>query len=587
MRGTVPMRVRDLFPASLVGYRLEYLRFDVTAGLAVAAVAIPSAIAYPAIAGLPAEVGLYASILPLVGYALFGPSRKLMVGPDAATMTVLAAALATMPLDNPADRVAAAAALALLVGLLCILAGRLSLGVVASFLSRPILIGFISGISISILIGQIGRLTGVRIERDGLVQPLLEIARKVGQIHWPSLGFGAAMFGLLVLLARLRSPIPGPLVVVALAAVASALFDLEGHGMKVIGSLPSTMPSLKLPDVSHLPMRELLQGAAAVWLVSVSSGLVAARSFAARDKFDVDADRELTGLGFGNIFSGLFSGFPITVSDSRTAINISAGGRSQIAGLVAALALTALLLYLNDTLRLLPNPALGAILAFAALSLIDLGGFREIWRVSRTEFAFALISMWGAISLGVLSGVVIAIAGTLLHVLLKEMRPRVALLGRIAGRPGFYKLHRSERAAPVPGMVIFLVQGSILFFNTDFLRGRFENAAQSVPPGTKWFLVDASAVAQIDTTGVAMLQKLRTDLSGLGLTLVLAELHREPWEILHRAGFFEGPEATTIFDDVEDAVSALADREPGSAGQPTPARIGSQGPADDGLSGSV
>lgn len=587
MRGTVPMRVRDLFPASLVGYRLEYLRFDVTAGLAVAAVAIPSAIAYPAIAGLPAEVGLYASILPLVGYALFGPSRKLMVGPDAATMTVLAAALATMPLDNPADRVAAAAALALLVGLLCILAGRLSLGVVASFLSRPILIGFISGISISILIGQIGRLTGVRIESDGLVQPLLEIARKVGQIHWPSLGFGAAMFGLLVLLARLRSPIPGPLVVVALAAVASALFDLEGHGMKVIGSLPSTMPSLKLPDVSHLPMRELLQGAAAVWLVSVSSGLVAARSFAARDKFDVDADRELTGLGFGNIFSGLFSGFPITVSDSRTAINISAGGRSQIAGLVAALALTALLLYLNDTLRLLPNPALGAILAFAALSLIDLGGFREIWRVSRTEFAFALISMWGAISLGVLSGVVIAIAGTLLHVLLKEMRPRVALLGRIAGRPGFYKLHRSERAAPVPGMVIFLVQGSILFFNTDFLRGRFENAAQSVPPGTKWFLVDASAVAQIDTTGVAMLQKLRTDLSGLGLTLVLAELHREPWEILHRAGFFEGPEETTIFDDVEDAVSALADREPGSAGQPTPARIGSQGPADDGLSGSV
>ncbi|MBN9437787.1 SulP family inorganic anion transporter [Bosea sp. (in: a-proteobacteria)] len=581
------MRVRDLFPASLVGYRLEYLRFDVTAGLAVAAVAIPSAIAYPAIAGLPAEVGLYASILPLVGYALFGPSRKLMVGPDAATMTVLAAALATMPLDNPADRVAAAAALALLVGLLCILAGRLSLGVVASFLSRPILIGFISGISISILIGQIGRLTGVRIESDGLVQPLLEIARKVGQIHWPSLGFGAAMFGLLVLLARLRSPIPGPLVVVALAAVASALFDLEGHGMKVIGSLPSTMPSLKLPDVSHLPMRELLQGAAAVWLVSVSSGLVAARSFAARDKFDVDADRELTGLGFGNIFSGLFSGFPITVSDSRTAINISAGGRSQIAGLVAALALTALLLYLNDTLRLLPNPALGAILAFAALSLIDLGGFREIWRVSRTEFAFALISMWGAISLGVLSGVVIAIAGTLLHVLLKEMRPRVALLGRIAGRPGFYKLHRSERAAPVPGMVIFLVQGSILFFNTDFLRGRFENAAQSVPPGTKWFLVDASAVAQIDTTGVAMLQKLRTDLSGLGLTLVLAELHREPWEILHRAGFFEGPEETTIFDDVEDAVSALADREPGSAGQPTPARIGSQGPADDGLSGSV
>lgn len=581
------MRARDLLPASLVGYRLEWLRFDITAGLAVAAVAIPSAIAYPAIAGLPAEVGLYASILPLVGYALFGPSRKLMVGPDAATMTVLAAALATLPLDNPADRVAAAAALALMVGVLCVLAGRLSLGVVASFLSRPILIGFISGISISILIGQIGRLTGVRIEGDGLIQPLLEIFRKAGQIHWPSLGFGAAMFGLLVLLARLRFPIPGPLVVVVLAGIASALFDLEGRGMKVIGSLPSTMPALSLPDVSRLPVKELLLGAGAVWLVSVSSGLVAARSFGARDKFDVDADRELTGLGYGNIFSGLFSGFPVTVSDSRTAINISAGARSQISGLVAAFALTALLLYLNDALRLLPNPALGAILAFAALNLIDLHGLREIWRVSRTEFIFALISMWGAISLGVLSGVVIAIAGTLLHVLLKEMRPRVALLGRIAGRPGFYKLHRSERAAPVPGMVIFLVQGSILFFNTDFLRDRFESVAQAAPPGTHWFLVDASAVAQVDTTAVAMLQKLRADLSQLGLTLVLAELHREPWEILQRAGFFEGPEATMVFDDVEDAVSALAGREPGTAAQPAPAGIGSKGPAGEGRAGSV
>jgi high affinity sulfate transporter 1 len=543
----------------MADYRLESLRFDVTAGLAVAAVAIPSAIAYPAIAGLPAEVGLYASILPLVGYALFGPSRKLMVGPDAATMTVLAAALATLPLENPADRVAAAAALALMVGVLCVLAGRLSLGVVASFLSRPILIGFISGISISILIGQIGRLTGVRIESDGLVQPLLEIFGKASQIHWPSLGFGAVMFGLLVLLARLRFPIPGPLVVVVLAGIASALFDLEGRGMKVIGSLPSSMPSLSLPDVSRLPLKELLLGAGAVWLVSVSSGLVAARSFGARDKFDVDADRELTGLGFGNLFSGLFSGFPITVSDSRTAINISAGGRSQISGLVAAFALTALLLYLNDALRLLPNPALGAILAFAALSLIDLGGLREIWRISRMEFVFALIAMWGAISLGVLSGVVIAIAGTLLHVLLKEMRPRFALLGRIPGRPGFYKLHRTERAAPLPGMVICLVQGSMLFFNADFVRDRLERVAETVQPGTTWFLVDASAVAQIDATAAAMLGQLRTGLAGMGLTLVLAELHREPWEILKRAGFFEGPEATMVFDDVEDAVHALAE----------------------------
>lgn len=547
-------------PSGMRGYRPDWLRFDVTAGLAVAAVAIPSAIAYPAIAGLPAEVGLYASILPLVGYALFGPSHKLMVGPDAASMTVLAAALANLSLANPADRVAAAAALALMVGVMCILAGRLGLGVVASFLSRPILIGFISGISISILIGQIGRFTGVRIESDGLVQPLIEILRKADLIHWPSVLFGGAMFGLLVLLARLRSPIPGPLVVVVLAGLASALFDLEGRGMKVIGSLPSGMPELALPDLSRLPLTDLLLGAGAIWLVAVSSGLVAARSFGAKDRFEIDADRELTGLGAANIFSGLFSGFPVTVSDSRTAINISAGGRSQVAGLVAALALTSLLLFLNDALRLLPNPALGAILAFAALNLIDVQGLREIWRVSRLEFAFALISMWGAISLGVLSGVVIAIAGTLLHVLLKEMRPRDALLGRIPGRPGFYKLHRAADAVPLPGMVLFMVQGSILFFNADYVRERFENVAGQAPAGTAWLVLDASAVAQIDSTAAAMLRQLRTELAEIGVTLALAELHKEPREILRLAGFFEGPDATIAFDDLEDAVRVLSER---------------------------
>ncbi|PTM42846.1 SulP family inorganic anion transporter [Bosea sp. 124] len=552
------MTDRFPIPSGMRGYRLEWLRFDLTAGLAIAAVAIPSAIAYPAIAGLPAEVGLYASILPLVGYALFGPTRKLIVGPDAATMTVLAAALASLPLDNPADRVAAAAALALMVGVLCIVAARLRLGIVASFLSRPILIGFICGISISILIGQIGRLTGVRIESDGLVLPLLEIVRKAALIHWPSVLFGGAMLGLLMLLARLRSPVPGPLVVVFVAGLASAVFDLEGSGMKVIGSLPNTMPALSLPDISRLPLRELFLGAGAVWLVGVSSGLVAARSFGAKDGFEVDADRELTGLGAANVFSGLFSGFPVTVSDSRTAINISTGGRSQVAGLVAAFSLTTLLIFLNDALRLLPNPALGAILIFAALSLIDVQGFREIWRISRIEFGFALISMWGAISLGVLSGVVIAIAGTLLHILLKEMRPRDALLGRIPGRPGFYKLHRAASAAPLPGMVLFMVQGSILFFNADHVRARFESVAEQAPPGTAWLVLDASAVAQIDATAATMLGHLRGELARKGLTLAVAELHKEPSDILRRAGFFEGPEATVLFDDLEDAVRALA-----------------------------
>lgn len=551
MTGRLPI------PEGMRGYTLSWLRFDVTAGLAVAAVAIPSAIAYPAIAGLPVEAGFYASILALVGYALFGPSRRLIVGPDAATMTVLAAALATLPLDNPADRAIAAAAMAVLVGLMCLLAGRLGLGVVASFLSRPILIGFICGISIALMIGQIGRLTGVPIESHGLVQPLLEILRKAGLIHWPSLLFGGAMFLLLALLARLRSAVPGPLVVVIVAAAASAAFDFESGGMKVVGSLPSAMPALSMPDVSKLPLAEVLLGAGAIWLVGVSSGLVTARSFGARAGFEVDADRELTGLGASNLMSGLFSGFPVTVADSRTAINIASGGRSQFTGLVAAATLTILLLYLNDALRLLPQPALGAILAFAACGLIDLRGLREIWRVSHMEFAFALVSMWGSLGLGLLSGVIIAIAGTLLHILLAEMRPRVALLGRIAGRPGFYKLHRTADARPVSGMVIVTVQGSILFFNADFVRERLEEIARAAGEGTRWLVLDASAVAQIDATAAEMLRLMRPRLAELGLRFAVAELHHAPRELLRRSGFFDGADATTVFEDLEDAAKGL------------------------------
>jgi sulfate permease, SulP family len=546
--------------ASFRGYRPAWLKSDFTAGLAVAAVAIPSAIAYPAIAGLPAEVGIYSSILPLIGYALFGPSQKLMVGPDAATMTVLAAALATMPLATPADRIVAASALAVTVGAFCIVAGLLRLGVIAAFLSRPILVGFISGVSISILIGPIPRLTGVRIQADGLFPPLWELAQKVGLIHWPSVALGGALIALLILLTHWQSPIPAPLVVVATSIAASAIFDFKGMGIAVVGDLPRAFPSLSLPINSSLPIKEILLGAGAVWLVSFGSGIVSARSFGTRAKFDVDANAELVGLGAANAAAGLFSGFPVTISDSRTAVNVSVGGRSQMAGLIAAATLTVMLLFLQDAIRILPIPALGAILVAAAISLLDVVALREIWRVSRMEFVFALIGMAGPISLGVLNGVVIAVAATLLYVLLKEMRPREAMLGRVPGRPGFYKLHRSRNAIQINGLAVCLVQGNLLFFNVDYVRARLIEIAKALPANTRWLVIDASAIAQVDSTAAVMLQELRADLVEHGLRLGIAELHHDPMEVLSRAGTIESIGEGMIFEDLEEAVIAFRHR---------------------------
>lgn len=551
--------------SSLRGYRMSWLTSDVSAGLAIAAVGLPSAIAYPAIAGLPPQTGIYASIAPLLAYALFGPSRQLIVGPDAATMAVLAAIMTALPGPDQADRVAVAAILALAVGGLCLGARMLRLGGLASFLSRPILTGFFAGISLDILVGQLGKLTGLKIEANGLVGPLVELVRKAGSIHWPSLALAGGMFLLLQLARRLRFPVPGPVVVVVLSVVLSALFDFSAHGIAVVGDLPPGLPRLQLPIVEGLPWSRLLFGAVAVFLVSFGAGVVSARSFGVRGGYKVDPNRELSGFGAANIASGLFGAFPVTASDSRTAINASVGGRTQIAGIIAALTLVATLLFLRDALRILPIPALAAILVAAAISLIDLDTLRQIWRISRMEFVFAMIALFGPITLGVLSGVLVAVAATLVYLLRNMMSPRDAMLGRIPGQQGFYKLHRTPSARPVPGFAVYLIEGNLLFFSTDYLRDRFEAISAELPPATKWLILDASAIVQVDSTGAAMLDDVRAELAARGVALGIAEMHAGARALLERAGVIAriGPEM--VFDELEDALRTFL------AGAPSPA----------------
>jgi SulP family sulfate permease len=552
--------------ASLRGYRPGWLKSDVAAGLAIAAVGLPTAIAYPAIAGLPPETGLYASIAPLIGYALLGPSRQLIVGPDAATISVLAGVLATVvssvPGATPDDRMAAAMWIAICVGLICLLARFFRLGALASFLSRPILVGFFAGVSISILTGQIGRVTGMKIESDGLVLPVLEVIRRAGEIHWPSLFLAAAMFALLQAVRAVRLPVPGPVAVVIVAIVLSALLGFEQRGIAVVGALPSGLPSIGLPPVGSLPIGEIVLGSAAVFLVSFGAGIITARSFGARTGEQVDPNAELVGFGTANIAAGLFGGFPITASDSRTAVNISVGGRTQVASLVAAAALVGALLYFGALLSVLPIPALGAILAAAALSLIDLDSLRQIWRISRIEFVFALVALAGAVNFGVLQGVAVAIAATLAHVVYKGMHPRIAMLGRKPGRDGFYKLHRSAEVQPVPGMVIALVQGNLLFFTCDHARSRLGAIAEAMPADTRWFVLDAAGIPHVDSTSAAMLEDFRADLAKRGVGLVIAEMHTEARQLLDRAGVIDAVGQSRVFEDLADAVNALEQSDP-------------------------
>lgn len=543
--------------ASFAGYRPAWIKGDVAAGLAIAAVGLPTAIAYPAIAGLPPQAGLYASIAPLVAYAVLGPSRQLIVGPDAATITVMAAVLAAIPNLAAADRPGVAAMLALVVGVLYLGGRLLGLGILSTFLSRPILVGFFAGISLSIITGQLKRVTGAPVESAGLVAPFVDLVRKAAEFHWPSLALAAAMFAVLQGASALRLPVPGPVLVVVLAVALAWLLDLPGHGMATVGDIPGSLPRLALPSTGGAALDQLLLGALAIFFVSFAAGIVSARSFGQRGGYPVDADREMTGFGAANIAAGLFSAFPVTASDSRTAINASVGGHSQLAGVVAALTLVFAILFLGPALSILPIPALGAILIAAAISLIDIPALREIWRISRIEFVFAMIALVAPITFGVLNGVLIAIGATFVYLLHKMMRPRDALLGRIAGRDGFYKLHRHADARPVPGLVMALIEGDLLFLNADHVEARLLAIADAAPPGTRWFVLDASAITQTDSTAAAMLEEFRTGLAARGVRLGFAEFNAEVRDLLARAGLLAAVGPAMIFDDLDDALRAF------------------------------
>lgn len=554
-----PHRLTTIFPIvrQLQGYRSEWLINDAVAGLAIAAVALPISIAYPEIAGLPAETGLYASILALIGYAVLGSSRQLIVGPDAATQTILAASLAQLTFIEPAGRTTAAAAFAIVVGVLCLLSAACRLGFIANFLSRPILTGYLCGISLSLLGGQIGRLTTVQIESPGLLRPLIELAPQLHLIHLPTLVTGATAFLLLRLLKRITPRVPGLLAVLVLGTLVSFVLDLKAAEIAMLGRIPATLPSLTLPLPPTDQFDDLVLSGLGILVVSFGSGIITARSFGEKNRYHVDANRELLGFGAANIATGLFGGFPVTGADSRTAINDVAGGRTQIAGLVAAMVLALILVAFMDVLRYLPIPVLGAILVSAAIDLFDASGMRWLWRTSRAEFLFAIIAMAGVVALGVLKGVVIAIGATGVYLLARESRPRDALLGRIPGRDGFHKLHREPRAEPVPGLALYFVQGSLLFFNSDYIRGRIRWIVDRLPPKTRWFILDAEAVNTVDSTAVAMLRELRHDLERRQIRFGLTNLHSQPRQLLRRGGVLDGIGPEMLFENAEDAVLAF------------------------------
>ncbi|MBG6553278.1 SulP family inorganic anion transporter [Pseudomonas aeruginosa] len=540
---------------SLLHYRRAWFRPDVQAGLSVAAIQIPTAIAYAQIAGFPPQVGLYACILPMLIYALIGSSRQLMVGPDAATAAMVAAAITPLAAGDPQRLVDLSMIVAIMVGLFSIVAGLARAGFIASFLSRPILVGYLNGIGLSLLVGQLGKLFGYEAATSGFVAGILALLENLLHIHWPTLILGSLSLLLMVLLPRRFPQLPGALCGVLLASLAAALLGLDRYGVELLGEVPAGLPQLSWPQTSLEELKSLLRDATGITVVSFCSAMLTARSFAARHGYSINANHEFVALGLANIGAGVSQGFAISGADSRTAVNDMVGGKTQLVGVVAALVIAATLLLLNKPLGWVPMPALGAVLLLAGWGLIDVQALKGFWKLSRFEFSLCLLTTVGVLSVGVLPGIFVAVSIAVLRLLYYTYRPSDAVRGWMHGIDGQVELAKYPQATTLPGLVIYRFDAPLLFFNADYFKQRVLAVVDgSERPNA--VLLNAEAMTNLDISGLATLHEVQQILKAQGVHLSLARVTGQTLDLLQRSSMLGEIKPPLVFSSVRSGVSA-------------------------------
>jgi high affinity sulfate transporter 1 len=541
----------------LSGYQKSWFRYDLLAGVSVAAVALPIAIAYAQLAGVPPVYGLYSSLLPLVAYAFLGSSRQLIVAPDAATCALVAAVVAPLAGQDPGRYLSLTAALAMIAGVFCIAAGLARLGFITNLLARPILTGYLNGIAICIITGQLGTLFGFSLKPAGFFRLLWQFFSKLGQTHGPTLVVGLATLALLLLLTRVAPKVPGPLVAVALGIAGSAVFGFANYGVRVLGKIPAGLPALKIPAVSGLDWEPLAVGAVGLALISYNSAMVTARGFAVKNRYDIDPNREFIALGVANIGSGILQGFAVSGADSRTAVNDSMGGKSKVTGLVACAVLALTLLFITGPLGFLPMAVLSAVLIKASLGLFDLRALAILRRVSHKEFRLCLITLLGVITVGVLPGVVVAVGVAIAQLLMRETWPHDAVLGRIPGTNDYHDAATHPGAEVFQGVLIYRFDSSLVFFNADYFKSRVRALVREAPAPVRVFLLDAETMSYLDTTGAAVLDQVCDELEREGITVAVAAAKSPVRTMLERTRLAQRIGPDRMFPTVHSAVEAL------------------------------
>ena len=520
-------------------YERSWLRYDLLAGVTVAAYLVPQVMAYAEVAGLPAVVGLWAIMGPLLVYAVLGSSRQLSVGPESTTALMTAATVGSIAAGDPARHAAFAAALALVVGALCIVGWVGRLGFLADLLSKPVLVGYMAGIAAIMVASQLGKLTGIRVDADSFFTEIGYVARHLDEVHAPTVALAAGVLAFLLAASWLTPRAPVPLFGMLLAAAAVAVFDLRVRGVEVVGNIPGGLPTPSLPNVSGSDVVSLLLPAIGVAIVAYSDNVLTARSFATRNGYEIDSNQELLALGAANLASGVMQGFPVSSSGSRTVIGDSLGSRSQLYSLVALASVVATLLFLRPVLAAFPTAALGAIVVYAATRLIDVAEFRRIGRFRRSELFLAMATTAGVLALDVLYGVLVAIALSILDLLRRVSRPHDGILGFAPGVAGMHDIADYPDATPVQGLVVYRYDSPLFFANVEDFKRRALAAIEAAESPAEWFLLNAEANVQVDITALDALEELRQEVTRRGIVFAMARVKQDLREDLWSSGFVQ------------------------------------------------
>jgi sulfate permease, SulP family len=549
--GLAALRRRDL-PA---------VRGDVLAGITVAAYLVPQVLAYAEVAGLAAVTGLWTAVAALGAYVVFGSSRQLSVGPESTTAIMTAVALAPLASGDGGRYAALAGALALLVGAICLLGRLARLGFLADLLSRPVLVGYLTGIALIMISGQLEKITGAPVDGDTFAAELLSFAASIGRVHLPTVLLAVAVLAFLLIGAKLFPRAPIPLLAVLLAAGATALLTADALGVRVVGSVPQGIPLPALPSVTLTDLTDLLLPAIGVAVVAYSDNVLTGRAFATRNSHPLDADQEMLALGAANVAAGLLQGFPVSSSGSRTVIGDSLGSRSQLSSIVTLLLVVVVLFVGGPVLAAFPTAALGALVVYAALRLIEPAEFRRFARFRRSELALAVATTIAVLVLGVLYGVLAAVALSILDLLRRVSRPHAAVLGFVPGLAGMHDVDDHPGTTTVNGLVVYRYDAPLCFANAEDFRDRALAALDAATAPVRWLVLNTEAIVEIDITAADAVHTLCDELDTRGVVLALARVKQDLLHDLRHSGLAERIGTNRIFPTLPTAVAAFREEQ--------------------------